>query len=88
MRRTNDGVRDRHRTRAAPAAGFLARSWRWLREHVLHIYAGLAVVYILTPIVVIAVFSFADAPRRTGFVRDQPGVHARVLAEPLRDHRS
>jgi spermidine/putrescine transport system permease protein len=50
--------------RTAPATGALSRSWRWLREHALHIYAGLAIVYILTPIVVIAVFSFADANPR------------------------
>ena len=41
-----------------------ARSWRWLREHALHIYAGVAVAYVLIPIAVIAVFSFADAPPR------------------------
>jgi spermidine/putrescine transport system permease protein len=45
----------------APSAGTVARSWKWLREHALHIYAGFAVAYMLIPIVVIAVFSFADA---------------------------
>ena len=49
---------------AAPTAGIAARSWRWLREHALHIYAGIAVAYVLVPIAVIAVFSFADAPPR------------------------
>jgi spermidine/putrescine transport system permease protein len=49
---------------AAPTAGIAARSWRWLREHALHIYAGVAVAYVLVPIAVIAVFSFADAPPR------------------------
>jgi spermidine/putrescine transport system permease protein len=48
----------------APVAGIGARSWRWLREHALHIYAGFAVAYVLIPIAVIAVFSFADAPPR------------------------
>ncbi len=37
---------------------------KWLREHALNIYAGFAVAYMLVPIVVIAVFSFADAPPR------------------------
>ena len=41
----------------------MARSWRWLREHALHIYAGVALAYMLIPIVVIAVFSFAETPR-------------------------
>jgi spermidine/putrescine transport system permease protein len=49
---------------AAPTAGIAARSWRWLREHALHIYAGVAVAYVLVPIAVIAVFSFADARPR------------------------
>jgi spermidine/putrescine transport system permease protein len=49
---------------AAPTAGIIARTWRWLREHALHIYAGVAVTYVLVPIAVIAVFSFADAPPR------------------------
>lgn len=35
----------------------------WLRRNFLNIYAGLAVVYMLIPIVVIAVFSFAETPR-------------------------
>jgi spermidine/putrescine transport system permease protein len=41
----------------------MARAWKWLREHALHIYAGLAIAYTLIPIVVIAVFSFAATPR-------------------------
>jgi len=49
---------------AGPTAGIAARSWRWLREHALHIYAGVAAAYVLVPIAVIAVFSFADAPPR------------------------
>jgi spermidine/putrescine transport system permease protein len=50
--------------RPAPSARIAARSWRWLREHALHIYAGVATAYVLVPIAVIAVFSFADAPPR------------------------
>jgi spermidine/putrescine transport system permease protein len=48
---------------APPAVGIGARSWKWLRAHALHIYAGVAVAYILIPIVVIAIFSFAETPR-------------------------
>ena len=51
-------------TARAAGAGLGARAWKWLREHALHIYAGVAVAYVLIPIVVIAVFSFADAPPR------------------------
>jgi spermidine/putrescine transport system permease protein len=46
---------------AAPATGAVVRSWKWLRAHALQIYAGFAVAYMLIPIAVIAVFSFADA---------------------------
>jgi len=35
----------------------------WLRRNALRIYAGLAVLYMLIPIVVIAVFSFAETPK-------------------------
>jgi spermidine/putrescine transport system permease protein len=35
----------------------------WLRRNALMIYAGVAVAYMLIPIAVIAVFSFADTPR-------------------------
>ncbi|HEX2358185.1 MAG TPA: ABC transporter permease [Solirubrobacterales bacterium] len=38
-----------------------SRAWSWLRRNALSIYAGLAVAYVLIPIAVIAVFSFADA---------------------------
>jgi spermidine/putrescine transport system permease protein len=40
-----------------------SRSWAWLRRNALPIYAALAVVYMLIPIVVIAVFSFGEAPK-------------------------
>jgi spermidine/putrescine transport system permease protein len=40
-----------------------ARTWSWLRRNALPIYAGLAVAYMLIPIVVIAVFSFGEAPK-------------------------
>ncbi len=39
------------------------RAWSWLRRNALPIYAGLAVAYLLIPIVVIAVFSFGDTPK-------------------------
>jgi spermidine/putrescine transport system permease protein len=43
--------------------GVPARAWAWLRRNALPIYAGLAVAYMLIPIVVIAVFSFGATPR-------------------------
>jgi len=36
---------------------------RWLRRNALRIYAGLAVLYMLIPIGVIALFSFAETPK-------------------------
>jgi spermidine/putrescine transport system permease protein len=48
---------------AAPSAP--ARAWSWLRRNALTIYAGIATVYVLIPIAVIAVFSFAKTPRDT-----------------------
>ena len=39
------------------------RAWGWLRRNGLNIYAGLAIAYLLIPIVVIAVFSFGETPR-------------------------
>jgi spermidine/putrescine transport system permease protein len=41
----------------------MAAAWKWLREHALNLYAALAIAYMLIPIVVIAVFSFAETPR-------------------------
>jgi spermidine/putrescine transport system permease protein len=41
----------------------LAGPWAWLRRQALPIYAGLAVAYMLIPIVVIAVFSFGSTPK-------------------------
>jgi spermidine/putrescine transport system permease protein len=40
------------------------RAWSWLRRNALNIYAGFAVAYMLIPIAVIAVFSFAEASPR------------------------
>jgi spermidine/putrescine transport system permease protein len=40
---------------------------RWLRDHALNIYAGLAVAYMLIPIAVIAAFSFNDPEGRYNF---------------------
>jgi len=42
---------------------FPSRAWAWLRRNALPIYAGLAVAYMLIPIVVIAVFSFGATPK-------------------------
>jgi spermidine/putrescine transport system permease protein len=38
----------------------MSRAWSWLRRNAIVIYAGVAVVYLLIPIAVIAVFSFND----------------------------
>ena len=40
---------------------------KWLREHALNIYAGLAVAYMLIPIGVIALYSFNDPAGRYNF---------------------
>ncbi len=45
------------------AASPRARAWAWLRRNAVMIYAGFAVAYMLVPIAVIAVFSFAETPR-------------------------
>jgi spermidine/putrescine transport system permease protein len=46
---------------ARPGLSAPARIWSWLKNHAFHIYAGFAVAYMLIPLGVIAVFSFADA---------------------------
>jgi spermidine/putrescine transport system permease protein len=45
----------------------LGRGWKWLREHAVVIYAGLAIAYMLIPIAVIAVFSFNDPAGKFNF---------------------
>jgi ABC-type spermidine/putrescine transport system permease subunit II len=40
-----------------------AKAWSWLRRNALPIYAGLAVLYMLIPIAVVAVFSFGATPK-------------------------
>ncbi len=45
----------------------LTRAWRWLREHAINIYAGLAIAYLLIPIAVIIVFSFNDPAGRYNY---------------------
>jgi spermidine/putrescine transport system permease protein len=52
-------------TARAAAPSVPARAWSWLRRNALTIYAGIATVYVLIPIAVIAVFSFAETPRDT-----------------------
>jgi spermidine/putrescine transport system permease protein len=44
-----------------------SRAWRWLREHAINIYAGLAIAYLLIPIAVIIFFSFNDPTGRYNF---------------------
>lgn len=41
----------------------LSRAWRWLRHNAISIYAGLAILYMLIPIIVIVVFSFGATPK-------------------------
>jgi spermidine/putrescine transport system permease protein len=43
------------------------RAWRWLREHALIIYGGLAIVYMLIPIALIIAFSFNDPKGKFNF---------------------
>jgi len=43
------------------------RAWRWLREHGVHIVAGLVVFYLLIPIAVIFVFSFNNPQGRYNY---------------------
>jgi spermidine/putrescine transport system permease protein len=45
----------------------MSGAWRWLREHAVNIFAGLVVLYLLVPIVVIFVFSFNDPAGRYNF---------------------
>jgi spermidine/putrescine transport system permease protein len=45
----------------------LRRAWNWLREHAIHIYAGLAIAYLLIPIAVIILFSFNDPVGKYNF---------------------
>jgi spermidine/putrescine transport system permease protein len=42
-------------------------AWKWLREHGIQIFAGLAIAYMLIPIAVIAVFSFNDPAGKFNF---------------------
>jgi spermidine/putrescine transport system permease protein len=44
-----------------------ARAWKWLREHAIVIYAGIAIAYTLVPLLVIAVFSFNDPAGKFNF---------------------
>jgi spermidine/putrescine transport system permease protein len=46
---------------ARPYISAPSRAWSWVRRNGFKIYAGFAVAYMLIPIAVIAVFSFADA---------------------------
>ncbi|HEY5976791.1 MAG TPA: ABC transporter permease [Solirubrobacterales bacterium] len=50
----------------------VSSSWGWLRGHAMQIYAVLAVLYMLIPIAVIIVFSFAATPKgRLTFAIDE-----------------
>jgi spermidine/putrescine transport system permease protein len=45
----------------------LGRAWKWLREHALIIYGGVAIAYMLIPIALIVVFSFNDPEGKFNF---------------------
>ena len=47
-----------------PAESAPRRAWRWLREHALNLYAGLAIAYMLLPIAIIFLFSFNNPAGR------------------------
>ena len=49
--------------RPSASAGPIGAVWAWLRRNGFKIYAGFAVAYVLIPIAVIAVFSFAKTPQ-------------------------
>src|SRR5436190_5967786 len=50
---------------ARPSAA--ARVWKWLREHGVNIFAGLAIAYLLIPIAVIIFFSFNNPAGKYNF---------------------
>jgi spermidine/putrescine transport system permease protein len=45
----------------------LRRTWAWLKEHAINIYAGLAIAYLLVPIAVIILFSFNNPAGKYNF---------------------
>jgi len=55
------------RDHAGPRRSLPSRAWKWLREHAINIYAGLAIAYMLIPIAVIAVFSFNNPEGRFNY---------------------
>jgi spermidine/putrescine transport system permease protein len=44
-----------------------SRAWRWLREHAINIYAGLAIAYLLLPVAIIILFSFNNPAGKYNF---------------------
>jgi spermidine/putrescine transport system permease protein len=45
----------------------MSGAWGWVRRNALNVYAGIAVLYMLTPIAIIAVFSFNDPAGKFNF---------------------
>ena len=81
------GVASRRAPRLRPVAHpRLAPSGRRLLDRALNVYAGLALLYLLLPIVVIVLFSFNDTQSRFNFVWH--GLHARQLGAPVRRRRA
>lgn len=52
--------------RARQPAG--VRAWRWFRANVLYLYTGIAILYLMLPVLVIILFSFNDPAGRSNFV--------------------
>ena len=44
-----------------------SRAWKWLKRNAIVIYGGLAIAYMLVPIVLIIVFSFNDPAGKFNF---------------------
>jgi spermidine/putrescine transport system permease protein len=51
-----------------PRPSVASRAWRFVRRHVLTVYAFLAVGYLLLPIVIVILFSFNHPPGRFNYV--------------------
>jgi spermidine/putrescine transport system permease protein len=48
----------------------LSRAWRWVRHHLLSVYAGLALLYLFLPIFVVIAFSFNNPKGRFNYTWD------------------
>ena len=73
---------------AAVAAAELAarptavRAGRYIRDHVIYVYTAFAILYLMLPVAVMALFSFNDPPGKSNVAWH--GFSARCLAQPVR----